>query len=132
MSFRRKVSLVLCAIVILCGVGGYVVFAGANAPLVILDLRDQSQVSVVLTEEGFVPAYMRVRKGAVVTFSTTRSNQFWPASNPHPSHEIYDLFDPQRPLNPDESWTITIDRVGTWGYHDHIRSYFTGEIYVEG
>ncbi len=131
MAFSRTVFVILCAIVIVCGVGGYAVLASSNEPLVILDLRDQQQVSVVLTEQGFEPAYIRVHKGVVVTFSTTRSNQFWPASNPHPSHEIYDLFDPRRPLNSDESWTITLDRVGTWGYHDHIRSYYTGEIYVE-
>jgi hypothetical protein len=94
------------------------------------DMTDKSELTITLTEEGFVPQYVRIRAGTKVTLSTTRDKQFWPASNPHPTHGLYTGFDPQKPLQPGESWTFT-PKKGVWGYHDHIRSYYTGILYVE-
>jgi plastocyanin len=88
-------------------------------------------VGIVLTEEGFEPREIHITKGTKVTFTTTRQNQFWPASNLHPSHEIYPEFDPKYPLEPTESWSFVFDKPGVWRFHDHIRSYFTGTIYVD-
>lgn len=97
----------------------------------IVDARGQDEVSIVLTDDGFIPRYVRINKGTNVIFTTTRQNQFWPASNEHPSHTIYPAFDAKRPLEPHESWSFTFDRAGEWGLHDHVRSYYTGIIYVE-
>jgi plastocyanin len=97
----------------------------------VADLRHQEEAAIVLTEDGFIPRDILISPGTKVTFTSTRENQFWPASNTHPSHGIFPDFDPKRPLESDESWSFTFDRVGNWGYHDHIRSYFTGIIYVE-
>lgn len=96
----------------------------------IVDYTDQETISIVLTDDGFEPRNVRIRKGTEVTFTTTRDKQFWPASNLHPQHDAYSAFDPRRPLSPDEAWTFTFDRVGTWGMHDHIRAFFRGNIYV--
>ncbi|MEX0917806.1 MAG: hypothetical protein WDZ93_01485 [Candidatus Paceibacterota bacterium] len=87
-------------------------------------------VSVVLTDEGFEPAKLTVARGATVEFSTTTGRPFWPASNLHPTHGIYPEFDSLEPIPPEETWSFTFDRVGTWNMHDHIRSYFTGTIHV--
>ncbi len=97
----------------------------------IADLRGQSEVSVVLTDGGFEPSEFYIRRGTQVTFTTTRANQFWPASNTHPDHDIYPEFDSKRPLKTDESWSFVFEKVGAWGFHDHVRSYFTGKVYVE-
>jgi plastocyanin len=102
-----------------------------ESPSAIMDMREAKEVSVTLTDEGFKPSQIRIRTGTSVTFSTTRDSQFWPASNVHPSHDIYPAFDPGRPLSPDESWSFTFNDTGSWGFHDHVRSYFTGSIYVE-
>lgn len=94
------------------------------------DMTDKSELTITLSEGGFVPQYVRVRAGTVITFVTTRDKQFWPASNPHPTHGLYSGFDPEKPLQPEETWTFT-PKKGVWGYHDHIRSYYTGILYVE-
>jgi plastocyanin len=96
-----------------------------------VDMRGESEISVVLREEGFVPDRVRVSAGTKVVFSTTRDRQFWPASNPHPAHTIYDAFDPQQPIASDETWTFVAEQDGVWGFHDHLRSYYTGILYVE-
>lgn len=98
----------------------------------VVDARGQSEVSIVLTEEGFKPERLRISAGTKVIFTTTRSDPFWPASNPHPAHNLYNAFDPQNPVAPDTSWTFVPSEAGVWGYHDHIRSYYNGILYVEG
>ena len=95
------------------------------------DLRQESRPTIILTEEGFSPRAVRITRGQSITFTTTRSARFWPASDPHPEHTIYPGFDPFGPIAPEESWTFTVDRSGTWNFHDHIRSYFTGTLYVD-
>lgn len=106
----------------------YVYRGGAGKTI---DLRSQNKIPIVLEEEGFNPRDVRIARGTTVTFTTTRNNKFWPASNAHPSHTMYPEFDPQIPIDPGGSWSFTFDRAGEWGFHDHIRSYFTGTIYVE-
>lgn len=87
-------------------------------------------ITVVLTDSGFVPSEFTITKGGTVTFSTDRGVSFWPASNLHPDHGIYPAFDPKRPLDPKETWAFTFDRPGDWAFHDHLRSYFTGTVHV--
>lgn len=88
------------------------------------------RASVVLTERGFQPNEIRVRRGSMVTFSSTEDNKYWPASDSHPAHGIYPEFDPERPLEPGESWNFTFEKEGSWGFHDHLRSYFIGTVHV--
>ncbi len=93
-------------------------------------VMNQEVLAIVLTPDGFQPKEPTIRVGTVVTFSNTTGREYWPASDLHPSHAIYAAFDPLRPLQPDESWSFTFDKVGTWGLHYHIRSYYTGLIHV--
>ena len=116
---------------VLLGIALYFLYTPLGANEDIVDGLGQANVTVVLTDEGFVPQHIRLTKGTTVTFTTTRENAFWPASNPHPSHFIYEGFDPKEPVEPGDSWSYTFERVGVWAYHDHIRSYFIGVIYVE-
>ncbi len=90
----------------------------------------QDTLSIVLTPDGFVPKEPTIQLGTTVTFSNTTGREYWPASDLHPSHAIYSAFDPARPLQPDEMWAFTFEKVGSWGLHDHIRSYYTGLIHV--
>ncbi|PIR83791.1 hypothetical protein COU18_02285 [Candidatus Kaiserbacteria bacterium CG10_big_fil_rev_8_21_14_0_10_51_14] len=99
--------------------------------VMIVDAREQDTVSIVLSEEGFIPRYVLIRKGTTINFTTTREYQFWPASNEHPAHTMYSAFDPQQPLESEDSWSFVFDRAGEWSFHDHVRSYYTGIIYVE-
>lgn len=85
---------------------------------------------VELTEAGFSPPTVTIAKGDTIDFTTTRDKQFWPASNLHPTHEIYPEFDPKRPLEPQETWSFTFTKTGEWRYHDHLAPLFRGAIVV--
>ncbi len=87
--------------------------------------------SVYLNEDGFVPEKLVIRTGDIVKFTSNKKSWFWPASNPHPSHTTYALFDPKKPLAAQESWDFKFEQVGEWRYHDHLAPYFTGIIIVK-
>jgi hypothetical protein len=85
---------------------------------------------VVLKEAGFEPATISVRQGDEIIFKTTRTSPFWPASNPHPLHDLYPGFDPGKPLFPERTWIFKANKLGTWNYHDHLFPSFKGSITV--
>lgn len=126
---RMRIALAL-GVVLLIAVSAYG-FANPGSLGSVQDSRNTPEVTIILADRGFEPRYIRISKGTKVTFATTRSNQFWPASNEHPTHSIYGEFDPKRPLEANESWSFVFEKEGGWSYHDHIRSYFTGRVYVE-
>lgn len=85
---------------------------------------------VELTEEGFEPAEISIKKGDEVEFKTLKGKPFWPASDLHPTHEIYPEFDPQAPIEADGSWIFKFNKVGEWKYHDHLWPLARGRIKV--
>jgi hypothetical protein len=95
-------------------------YPGAKLPSVVIELN----------EEGFTPKEVTILRGQSVTWKTTRDRQFWPASNLHPSHDIYPEFDPLEPIDPDKTWTFRFDKIGIWQFHDHLSPYYRGIINV--
>lgn len=87
--------------------------------------------TVMLTEDGFSPEDLTINKGDAIVFATNRNQPFWPASNLHPTHQIYPEFDPREPIEPDKSWQFTFTKVGNWKYHDHLAPLYKGVIKVE-
>ncbi len=85
---------------------------------------------VVVSDDGFKPVTLRINKGAVVSFKNETKRQIWPASDSHPSHDIYPEFDPKKPINPGESWDFIFDQEGRWIYHDHAESGHKGVVIV--
>lgn len=91
------------------------------------------EVVITLTEEGYVPEEVTIKKGGTVTWRSETDGLFWPASNLHPSHRDYPggFFDPKSPLEPEESWSFTFDELGDWKFHDHLAPYYTGTVHVK-
>ena len=86
--------------------------------------------TITLAEAGFSPQEIIITKGDIVMFRSTRGVPFWPASNLHPSHDIYPEFDPQMPIDSDKEWSFRFDNVGKWQFHDHLAPIYTGTIIV--
>lgn len=95
-----------------------------------IDEKPEGGYRIVRTADGFYPEKLTIVLGESVTFVADVGEQYWPASNVHPSHTIYPEFDPGRPLEPHEVWTFTFERAGTWRFHDHLAANFEGVITV--
>lgn len=89
-------------------------------------------VHIEMHDDKYVPNEVEIEAGTTVEFTNVGQKDHWPASNIHPTHEIYSEFDPQQPIPPGESWSFTFDKAGEWKMHDHIYPGITGSISVNG
>lgn len=120
---------VIVLILIAAGVLGYLAMGEQGETQLSVPSEDGTY-HMVLEENGYNPKQLVIPKGSTVVFSTTRGRFHWPASNLHPNHEIYSEFDPKEPVPPEEAWSFTFDRAGSWNLHDHLRSYYRARIEV--
>lgn len=89
-----------------------------------------SDETVILTETGFSPAKLTIKAGTKVTWSNRSGNGATVNSDPHPIHTGY------QPLNlgsfqNGETLSLTFDKPGTYGYHNHLNPSQKGTIVVE-
>lgn len=85
---------------------------------------------IEMTSNGFLPQEVTVDDNSSIIFLNKDSKPRWPASNVHPTHDLYPEFDPQKPIAPGESWVFKPKKKGVWKYHDHLLPHFRGSISV--
>ena len=90
----------------------------------------QSYVSR-MNENEFAPDTLEIRQGDTVAFQNDGVQPHWPASNIHPSHQIYPEFDSMQGIKPGEQWSFQFQKDGTWKLHDHLNPQLLGEITVK-
>lgn len=94
---------------------------------------------VYITDSGFEPQEVRIKKGESVTWISKSNRKSWPASDIHPTHTIYpesggcigSAFDACRGLEIGEEYNFQFNQAGTWQYHDHLRPLLIGTVVVE-
>lgn len=96
-----------------------------------LTIYGHSQTQIIeMTPDGFSPDPVTIDINSTIIFLNKDIEPRWPASNVHPTHELYPEFDPKRGINPGESWTFNLKNIGEWKYHDHIFPHKRGTIKV--
>jgi len=93
------------------------------------DKAEQGKV-IIFGNNGYSPKYIKIHLGEKVTFKNESESVIWPASNLHPTHEIYPEFDSKKEILPGEIWTFIFDKSGRWSYHDHLKPNFIGIVEV--
>ena len=89
-----------------------------------------SDAVVKITSSGFEPKEVNVKKSSRVVWLNQTNNFSWPASDPHPIHNGYPGFDSLEPFKRGEAWAFEFDKVGLWGYHDHLNPAHRAKIIV--
>lgn len=123
---KRSFSIVaLVAFVLLTGgFSWYTVSQKQNMPA-------SPSVVVSMTDEGFSPAEFSVKAGSRVDFvNKSTTGQYWPASDLHPTHELYSEFDPKEPVMPGKTWSFVFEKRGFWRMHDHLHPDKRGAVTV--
>lgn len=87
-------------------------------------------VTVTMLTDEYQPPDIRITKGQAVRFINKSNDWRWPASNLHPTHDIYPEFDPKEPVKPGGEWIYRFEKVGQWRMHDHLAPYITGTVTV--
>lgn len=102
-----------------------------SSPTVTTSNESPAETVIVYTVSGFSPSSLTVKQGTAITFKNSSSSPFRPASDPHPIHTAYREFDAKQTIAAGQSYTFTFDKVGSWGYHDHLNPIRVGTIVVE-
>lgn len=92
---------------------------------------EPTYVTMKMSQDGFNPAQITIKKNTIVRFTNVGNGDMWPASNPHPSHTAYQDFDARRHVKPGETYEFKFKNVGKWGCHDHLSPGLTCRIVVE-
>ncbi len=88
-------------------------------------------VEVDYTLAGFTPKSVTVKKGTTVRFINKTTESTDVASNPHPIHTDYPGFDQYKSASAGKAeYDFTLDKVGTWGYHNHLKPTDLGTVVV--
>ncbi len=85
---------------------------------------------ITVTAKGFDPQNITIHPGDSVTFKNADNAAVWPASDPHPSHVFYPVFDHLSQMPPGKEWTFTFRVSGDWTYHDHLHPDRNGKVQV--
>lgn len=88
-----------------------------------------ASTTIEFTDNGFSPAMLTITKGTEVTVKNTASQPVQFSSDDHPTHRINQGMN-LRVLEPGESASFMADKVGSWGFHDHIDASKTGTLTV--
>ena len=90
-----------------------------------------SEIIVVkMTPNGFEPNEITIDENTSLNFVNKDTVARWPASDLHPTHDVFPEFDPKKPIPPGEIWIFKPGKVGDWKFHDHERPHFKGVLHV--
>lgn len=133
----RTILIVVMSAVALMGAGCYGAKpaappSGAAVPTPEIETTGLAEGTVVsIGPSGFNPNILTVKNGTTVIFINEDTGaSHWVASDPNPAHTDYPGFDAGSPIQPGASFSFTFDRVGSWGYHDHLNPSHTATIVV--
>lgn len=78
----------------------------------------------------FAPKTLNIKVGDYVIFKNIGTTSFWPASDPHPTHTGYSGFDAGKAVAVGGKYQFQFEKVGTWGFHDHLNPEAVGTVIV--
>ena len=87
--------------------------------------------TITYTDSGFSPSTVTIDQGDAVVFENKSSKSFWPASGEHPTHLLYPEFDAKKAIAVGSSYSFTFEKVGSWPFHNHMKSGDMGTITVK-
>jgi len=92
------------------------------------------EATITYTSSGFSPSKITVKSGGKITWVNSSDREVAVGANPHPLHTgNREVSGGEFTLNlkPGEQKTVTVEKVGTFGYHNHLNASEDGTIVVE-
>lgn len=138
---NKNLLLVLGLLVFILVVGGYLLMnrgsssiptgnqSPTSAPSAPTE-KNTAKNTVTLNSNGFSPSTLTIKKGETVTWANKSGQEATVNSDPHPTHTNYP------PLNLGSFqngtiFTLTFDKIGSYGYHNHLNPSQKGTIVVK-
>lgn len=84
---------------------------------------------ITYTDSGFSPEMLTVKKGSMIKINNQSSGPLQFSSDDHPTH-TKDTELNMSSMAAGEEMTLEVTKVGTWGYHNHLKSQDKGSLTV--
>lgn len=127
---QKNIKIIIVGVFIFVTLALVVTFSRKESKSEVKAVSFSGDVVISMEEDTYTPTNIEIKKGSKVTFINKSDSLRWPASDLHPSHLIFSDFDPKKPVEIGESWEFVFEKLGEWGYHDHLAPYITGTIKV--
>lgn len=94
------------------------------------DAMEAEGKTISLSSHGFSPASLTIKVGEKVTWTNEDNGPSTVNSDPHPAHTNYPPLNLGK-FNDGEELSLTFDKPGTYGYHNHLNPSQKGTIIVQ-
>lgn len=130
---KRKLTILTVSVLalVVCSIFFFHYSSMVGKPWRIIGVRPSEEGVVHITRDGFVPQQITVRLGQTVRFINESGVEVWPASDLHPTHNLYPEFDPKQPVGVGSAWSFIFLKPGRWDYHDHLNPTHVGTVIVK-
>jgi plastocyanin len=126
--------LVAVIVIIILLAGGFVLFNKNNSVAPSANTKIEEEVTIAYSDAGFASSRAILKNGGKITWINKSSREVKIGADPHPIHtgnrEVsggeFTL-----DLKPGDQKTVSVSKVGTFGYHNHLNPSDTGEIVVQ-
>lgn len=91
-------------------------------------------VTITYSDSGFSPSTVTVKSSGTITWINSSSTQVQVGVDPHPSHTGNKEITGGKftlDLNSGQQESVTVQKTGTFGYHNHLSADETGTIVVK-
>ncbi|MES2970885.1 MAG: cupredoxin domain-containing protein [Patescibacteria group bacterium] len=82
-----------------------------------------SLTEISITDQGFMPAVVRVKPGTLLTWTNKTNQPHQIASDPHPTHAGLPNFNNDVVLEQGESLSFQFEKIGNYTFHNHLNPY---------
>lgn len=89
-----------------------------------------SSGTITYSDSGFSPSTLTIKAGGQLTVTNSSSSTVQFDSEPHPIHTDNNELNIGT-INAGESKTVTLNKTGDWGYHNHLDSGQKGRVTVK-
>jgi plastocyanin len=94
------------------------------------DLRDGTEVAVVMKGIAFIPPKIRISPGTKIVWTNEDNVTHYVNTDSHPAHTYYPEMN-SRALNKGDSYSLTLDTPGIYPYHCSAHTNMKGSIVVD-
>ena len=137
----RNLIIGVIVVSVILAVGYLFLFSGSQNKACAIDHEAATQsadpvqgITITFSNGQFSPACLEISPGTSITWVNGGNKEIQIGSNPHPVHTgNKEVSGGEFVLNlaPGEKATVTMNKAGTSGYHDHLNSSAGGEIIVK-
>lgn len=99
-------------------------------PSIHIDTQIVGIQPVIYTNSWYIPDYLEIPKGTMILFFNMSGYPMWTASDPHPVHTDYDIFDAKKAIQSGAIYAFKFSDIGTYAWHNHDKSSHRGIVRV--